>query len=143
MPRSTASDFVLSGMAQGGGRCTGGVSSVGKRSSSDDLCRRFVHRTQAGGSRRLASGASGRRPDVAYGFVAVDFLPPGVLHAGMQRMARMLAAGKVTPLRTTTYGMSSTAAAMRSLAQVLLAFVTRQGIGALPVREANVYSLSL
>ena len=64
------------------------------------------------------------RPDVAYGFVAVDFLPPGVLHAGM---ACMLAAGEVAPLRTTTYGMSSTAAAMRSLAQVLLAFVTRTG----------------
>lgn len=49
--------------------------------------------------------------------VAVDFLPPEVLHQQMTQVAGMLAAGRITPLCSANYSLTSVVAAMRLLAQ--------------------------
>lgn len=57
------------------------------------------------------------RPDVAMQLVAVDFLPPSVLHSQLMRVSAMMAAGQLQPLCQATYSLSSVVAAMRLLAQ--------------------------
>jgi hypothetical protein len=49
--------------------------------------------------------------------VAVDFLPPQVLHQEMLRVSRLLAYGRIGPLCSANYSMTSVVAAMRLLAQ--------------------------
>lgn len=49
--------------------------------------------------------------------VAVDFLPPQVLQQQMLHVSSLLAAGRITPLCTANYSLTSVVAAMRLLAQ--------------------------
>jgi hypothetical protein len=49
--------------------------------------------------------------------VAVDFLPPQVLHQQLTRVSTMMAAGQLQPLTQAAYSMTSVVAAMRLLAQ--------------------------
>jgi hypothetical protein len=49
--------------------------------------------------------------------VAVDFLPPKVLHQQLMRVSSMMAAGQLQPLTQAAYSMTSVVAAMRLLAQ--------------------------
>jgi hypothetical protein len=57
------------------------------------------------------------RPDVDMQLVAVDFLPPQVLHQQLMRVSSMMAAGQLQPLTQAAYSMTSVVAAMRLLAQ--------------------------
>jgi len=57
------------------------------------------------------------RADVAHSLLAVDFMPPPVLHGLLRRVAVGVAAGWLQPLRTLCYSLQSAAAAMRVLAQ--------------------------
>lgn len=62
--------------------------------------------------------AARERPDASFNLVAVDFLPSDHIGRLMRAVAAKLSAGKVQPLRSATYGLASTAAALRLLAQV-------------------------
>jgi len=57
------------------------------------------------------------RPDVSYGFVALDFLPDHRLQAAMQQVAKGVAAGILRPLPLAAHGLTSVAAALRQLSQ--------------------------
>ena len=57
------------------------------------------------------------RPDVSYGFVAVDFLPNDRLQASLQQVAVGVAAGVLRPLPLAAHGLHSVAAALRQLSQ--------------------------
>ena len=57
------------------------------------------------------------RPDVAYGFVAVDFMPERALHAAMLRLAAMLARRALTPLPNAVHDVANAAAALRQMSQ--------------------------
>ena len=52
-----------------------------------------------------------------YDCVAVDFLPPAVLGASLQRLSALLAAGRLAPLPRVTFSFDAAAAALRQLAQ--------------------------
>jgi hypothetical protein len=62
-------------------------------------------------------GCCRERPDMDMQLVAVDFLPPHILHQQLMRVAAMMAAGQLQPLTQAAYSMSSVVAAMRLLAQ--------------------------
>ena len=57
------------------------------------------------------------RPDVAYGFVAVDFMPERALLAAMLRLAAMLAHRALTPLPNAVHDVANAAAALRQMSQ--------------------------
>ena len=57
------------------------------------------------------------RPDVSYSLLAVDFLPPPVLHVLLSRLSRRLAAGEVRPIRSVCHPLRSVAAALRQMSQ--------------------------
>ena len=72
------------------------------------------------GKRDVWSGAAvaAQRPDVAYSLVAVDFLPPRVLHSLLLELSSDMAAGRVAPLRGCVHGMRQAVAALRQMSQV-------------------------
>ena len=57
------------------------------------------------------------RPDVTFGYVAVDFLPEPSLHSAMQRLSSRLADGSLRPLPSATHAMSSVVSALRQMSQ--------------------------
>lgn len=59
------------------------------------------------------------RPDVAYGLVAVDFMPEPVLHSAMSRLSRRLASGVLRPLPCVAHGLAGggAVAALRQMSQ--------------------------
>eukprot|EP00967_Tisochrysis_lutea_P138735 scaffold250837_cov14-Tisochrysis_lutea.AAC.1 len=65
----------------------------------------------------LPARVQAERPDLAHNLLAVDFMPPHVLHTLLHRVAVGVAAGRLQPLRTLCYSLHSAAAAMRVLAQ--------------------------
>ena len=77
------------------------------------------------------------RPDVTFGYVAVDFLPEPSLHSAMQRLSSRLADGSLRPLPSATHAMSSVVSALRQMSQA-------RHIGKVVVsRAADVISGSL
>jgi len=65
----------------------------------------------------LPARIQAERPDLAHNLLAVDFMPPHVLHRLLQRVAMGVASGTLQPLRTLCYSMRSASAAMRVLSQ--------------------------
>ena len=57
------------------------------------------------------------RADVGYSLLAVDFLPPSVLHSTLSLISSQLALGHLKPLRQISHTMGSVANAMRQLSQ--------------------------
>lgn len=57
------------------------------------------------------------RSDVSMQLVAVDFLPAEVLHQQLLRVSSLLALGRIMPLCTANYSLTSVVSAMRVLAQ--------------------------
>ena len=57
------------------------------------------------------------RPDVAFGYVAVDFLPEAALHIAMQRLSNRLATGKLRPLPSASHSIANVVSALRQMSQ--------------------------
>ena len=57
------------------------------------------------------------RPDITFGYVAVDFLPEPSLHSAMQRLSSRLADGSLRPLPSATHAMSTVVSALRQMSQ--------------------------
>ena len=57
------------------------------------------------------------RPDISFGYVAVDFLPEPALHSAMQQLSRRLAFGTLRPLPSANHGMQSVVSALRQMSQ--------------------------
>lgn len=57
------------------------------------------------------------RPDVQYSLLAIDFVPPSIMGTMLSGIARSLARGTAKPLQALSYGLASTAGAMRAMMQ--------------------------
>lgn len=57
------------------------------------------------------------RPDVQYSLLAIDFVPAPIMGSMLSGIARSLARGAVKPLQALSYGLASTAGAMRAMMQ--------------------------
>jgi NADPH:quinone reductase-like Zn-dependent oxidoreductase len=57
------------------------------------------------------------RPDVAFSLLAVDFLPPAVIHRTLADVASALAEGIIAPLRHITHSLGAAATAFRQMVQ--------------------------
>ena len=65
-----------------------------------------------------AARVAQERPDVAYSLLAVDFLPTRVLQRSLAAVATAVAAGRNSPLCTTSHSVGRTPAAFRQMMQV-------------------------
>jgi NADPH:quinone reductase-like Zn-dependent oxidoreductase len=65
-----------------------------------------------------AARVTTERPDVGFNFFALDFLPPPALRTALARVATVLAAGRIVPLRGVVYGLADASLALRLMAQV-------------------------
>ena len=57
------------------------------------------------------------RPDVQYSLLAIDFVPPAIMGDMLSGIASRLARGTAKPLQASSYGLGSTAGAMRAMMQ--------------------------
>ena len=57
------------------------------------------------------------RPDIAFGYVAVDFLPEAALHVAMQRLSSRLATGMLRPLPSASHSIANVVSALRQMSQ--------------------------
>jgi NADPH:quinone reductase-like Zn-dependent oxidoreductase len=113
-----ASDLAVASGGRGADVVLNSLTSPGMVGGALVLLRRGGRLVEIG-KRDVWSGAAvaAQRPDVAYSFVAVDFLPPAQLGRQMAFLAARLAAGAASPLRAAAYPLHAAAAAMRLLAQ--------------------------
>jgi NADPH:quinone reductase-like Zn-dependent oxidoreductase len=113
-----ASDLALATHGAGADVVLNSLTSPGMVGGALALLRRGGRLVEIG-KRDVWSGAAvaAQRPDVAYHFVAVDFLPPAHLGRQMARLSVFLAASAAVPLRAAAYPLHAAAAAMRLLAQ--------------------------
>ena len=113
-----ATDLATTTLGAGADVVLNALTSPGMVAASLALLRRGGRLVEIG-KRDVWSGAAvaAARPDVSYSFLAVDFLPPPILHSMLMRLSSDMAAGAVTPLPGAVHDLRAAAAALRQLSQ--------------------------